>query len=108
MAFTALFIAHAPDADPDKHRAVLDTGLYKLFTVIVRDQEQGLEVCKRMVPEEGIHSVLLCPGHTHQDVSAIAAAVGDGVSVSVARGDSRGMRIAAKAMEEADWFAARA
>ena len=42
MAFTALFIAHAPDADPEKHRAVLDTGLYKLFTVIAKDQEQAL------------------------------------------------------------------
>jgi Family of unknown function (DUF6506) len=107
MAFTALFIAHAPDADPEKHRTVLDTGLYKLFTVIAKDQEQALEVCKRMVAEEGIHSVLLCPGHTHQDVAAIAAAVGDKVSVSVARGDSRSMRIAAKAMEEAGWFAAQ-
>ena len=57
-----------------------------------------------MVAEEGIHSVLLCPGHTHQDVAAIAAAVGDKVSVSVARGDSRSMRVAAKAMEEAGWF----
>ena len=36
MAFTALFIAHAPDADPKIHRTVIDTGLYKLFTVIVR------------------------------------------------------------------------
>jgi hypothetical protein len=105
MPFTALFIAHAPDADPEKHRTVLDTGLYKLFTVIVRDQQQALQVSRRMVAEEGIHSVLLCPGHTHADVAAIAAAVGNQVSVSVARGDSRSMRLAATAMEEAGWFA---
>ena len=105
MPFTALFIALAPDADPDKHRAVLDTGLYKLFTVIAQDQEQALQLCRRMDAEEGIHSVLLCPGHTHTDVAAIAAAVGNQVSVSVARGDSRSMRIAATAMEEAGWFA---
>jgi hypothetical protein len=107
MAFKALFIAHAPDADPEKHRAILDTGLYTLFTVIARDQEQALAICTRMVAEEGIHSVLLCPGHTHQDVAAVAAVVGEEVSVSVARGDSRSMRVAAKAMEEAGWFAAR-
>ena len=107
MAFTALFIAHAPDADPEKHRTVIDTGLYKLFTVVVKDQEQALAVCKRMVAEEGVHSVLLCPGHTHQDVAAIAAAVGDKVGVSVARGDSHSMRVAAKAMEEVGWFTAR-
>ena len=107
MAFTALFIATAPDADPGKHRSVIDTGLYKLFTVVVKDHAQALDLCRSMVPAEGVHSVLLCPGHTHQDVGDIAAAVGPGVSVSVARGDSRGMGIARKAMEEAGWFAAR-
>ena len=107
MAFTALFIAHAPDADPEKHRSVLDTGLYKLLTVIVRDQDQALAECRRMVAEEGVDSVLLCPGHSNQDVAAIAAVVGEEVSVSVARGDSRSMRVAARAMEEAGWFAAR-
>jgi hypothetical protein len=107
MPFTALFLAHAPDADPEKHRSVLDTGLYKLFTVIVPDHEQALQVCRQMVAEEGVSSVLLCPGHTHADVAAIAAAVGGQVSVSVARGDSPSMRIAVKAMEEAGWFAAQ-
>ena len=107
MAFTALFIAHAPDADPERDRALIDTGVYRLFTVVVKDQEQALDVCRRMVVEEGIHSVLLCPGNTHEDVAGIAAAVGEGVSVSVARGDARSMRVAAKAMEEAGWFAAR-
>ena len=107
MPFTALFIAHAPGADPDKHRTVVDTGLYRLFTVVVRDQQQALAVCERMIAEEGIDSVLLCPGNNHEDVGGIAAAVGDQVSVSVARGDSRSMRVAAKAMEKAGWFAAQ-
>jgi hypothetical protein len=108
MPFTALFIAHAPDADPEKHRAVIDTGIYKLFTVVVRDQEQALKVCRQMIAEEGVQSVLLCPGNTHEDVAGIAAAVGNEVSVSVARGDAPSMRAAAKAMEEAGWFAAPA
>jgi hypothetical protein len=104
MSFNALFIAHAPDADPEKHRSVIDTGLYKLITVVAKDQQEALDLCRRMVPAEGIHSVLLCPGHTNEDVGAIAAAVGEGVGVSVARGDSRSSRAAAKAMEEAGWF----
>ncbi len=106
MAFKALFIAHAPDADPEHHRALIDTGLYKFFAVVVQNHEQALQVCRRMVADEGIQSVLLCPGHTHRDVADIAAAVGEGVSVSVARGDSRSMRVAAHAMEEAGWFSA--
>jgi len=55
MPFITLFLAHAPDADPEKHLAVVDTGMYRLFAVVARDQAQGLEVCKRMVAEEGVH-----------------------------------------------------
>ena len=105
MPFTALFIAHAPDADPEKHRTVIDTGLYKLFTVIVRNQEQALQVAKQMVAAEGVQSVLLCPGHSHEDVGAITAAVGNQVSVCVARGDPRSMSVSVTALKEAGWFA---
>ncbi len=104
MPFTALFLAHSPDADPAVHRSTIETGLYTIHTVVVRDQRQGLEVCRRMVAEEGVQSVLLCPGHTNQDVGEIAAAVGDGVGVSVARGDGPSGRAAAKAMEDAGFF----
>jgi hypothetical protein len=104
MAFTAAFIAHAPDADPDKHKSVIDTGKYKLFTVVVRTEEQALEVSRRLVAEEGVHSILLCPGHSHADVAAIQAAVGANVSVSVARGDPAGTRIAMEVMGREGWF----
>ena len=104
MAFQAAFIAHAPDADPAKHNCVITTGKYKLFAVVVKDQDQALEVCRRLVTEEGVHSILLCPGHTHADVAAISAAVGKDVSVSVARGDPPGARAAAAVMEREGWF----
>ena len=107
MPFTALYIAMAPDADPGKHRAVIESSFYKLFAVMVKDHAQALDLCRTMVPAEGIHSVLLCPGHTHQDVGEIADAVGPAVAVSVARGDSRSMGIARQAMEEGGWFTAR-
>jgi hypothetical protein len=106
MPFIAAFIAHSPDADPAVHRAVVETGLYTLYTVIVRDQEQGLAAARELVEEHGVQSLLLCPGHSHEDVGQIAAAVGEHVSVSVARGDPRSGRVAAKAMETAGWFAA--
>jgi hypothetical protein len=105
MSFRAAFIAHVPDADPARHRTVLETDLYKLFSVLVKDQQQAVEVCRRLVADEGVQSILLCPGNTHADVAGIVAAVGDGVSVSVARGDSPSMRIAAEAMRSAGWFA---
>jgi hypothetical protein len=106
MAFTALFLATAPDADPGRHRSTIDTGMYRLHVVVVRDHEQALEVCRAAVAGDGVQSILLCPGHSNQDVGEIARAVGEGVSVSVARGDPRGGRVAARAMEEAGWFAA--
>jgi hypothetical protein len=106
MPFIAAFIAHSPDADPAVHRAVVETGLYTLHTVIVRDQQQGLAAARELVEEHGVQSLLLCPGHSNEDVGQIAAAVGESVSVSVARGDPRGGRVAAQAMEAAGWFAA--
>ncbi|NPV60838.1 MAG: hypothetical protein HPY75_14405 [Actinobacteria bacterium] len=98
MAFVAAFIAHAPDADPEKHRCVIDTGKYRLVVVVVSDQEQALAVSRELVEKEGIHSVLLCPGFTHADVAAIAEAVGENVGVTVARGDGPSNRIAVQAI----------
>ena len=43
MAFKALFLAHAPDADKEKHRSAIDTGMYQLFTVVVRNQAEAME-----------------------------------------------------------------
>jgi hypothetical protein len=104
MPFTAAFIAHSPDADPATHRSVVATGLYTIHTVVVRDQAQSLAVAKELVEEHGVQSLLLCPGHSNEDVGQIAAAVGESISVSVARGDPRGGRVAAQAMEAAGWF----
>ena len=89
MPFTALFIAHAPDADPEAHRSLIDTGLYRLFSAVVRDTDQAIAVARELIDTEGVQSVLLCPGNTHDDVARLAAALGDEISVSVARGDSR-------------------
>jgi len=104
MPFKALFMAHVPDADPEKHRCLVETSLYKLFVVAVRNQAQALEVARKMTEEEGIHSVLLCPGFTHNDVAQIQAVVGDRVGIGVARTDGPGSKVVQKVMMEAGWF----
>jgi hypothetical protein len=104
MAFKALSLAHAPDGDPDKHRCVIDTGKYKLFTVVVKDQNQAVEVCRKLVKEEGIHSILLCPGFTHKNIAEISEAVGENVSVCVARGDGPSSRVVMEVMKREGWF----
>jgi len=104
MAFKALFLAHAPDADKERHRSVIDTGKYRLFTVVVRNQAEALEVCREFVEQESIDSVLLCPGFTNRDVGEIAEAVGEGVGVCVARCDGPSSRVSLAAMKRAGYF----
>ncbi len=93
MAFKALFMAHAPDAEKSEHRSFIDTGQYQLWTVIVKNQQEASETCQELVEENQINAILLCPGFTHADVAEIAAAVGPDVGVSVARGDGPSNRI---------------
>ena len=104
MAFKVVFLAHAPDADPEKHRCVVETPKYKLFVRVVKDQGQAVEVCKNLVKQEGIHSILLCPGFTHGNIAEIAQAVGKDVGVSVARGDGPSTRVSMQVMEREGWF----
>ena len=107
MAFKAVFLAHAPDAEPEKHRCVIETSKYKLFVVVVKSQDQAAEVCKKLAKEEGIHSILLCPGFTHRDVAEIAEAVGENVGVFVARGDGPSHRVSMKVMKREGWFSGK-
>jgi len=93
MAFKAVFLAHASDAEPERDRNLIETSTYKLFTVVVKDQVQAVEECNKLVKEEGIHSVLLCPGFTEKNVAEITEAVGQNVGVAVARGDSPGRKV---------------
>jgi len=94
MAFKTLFIAHTPDADPDKNQCVLETQKYKLFIRLVSNQKQAVEVVKKLSQEEGIESIILCPGFTHKDIAEISEVVGPNIGVTVARGDGPSNRIA--------------
>ncbi len=103
-AFKVVFLAHAPDAEPEKHRCVIEMPKYKLFVVVVKNQDQAVEVCKNLVKEEGIHSILLCPGFTHRNVAEIADAVGENVGVFVARGDGASYKVSMAVMKREGWF----
>lgn len=99
MAFKALFIAHAPDADVDKHNNLIDTGKYKLYTYVVRSQAEAKKVCQDLYEKEKIDSVLLCPGFTHKDVGEIFEALEKKVAVCVARGDGPSSKITAPVLQ---------
>jgi hypothetical protein len=107
MAFKAAFIAHAPDADPEKTRAVVETPKYKLFVVVVQNQEQAVETARGLVETEGVESILLCPGFTNRDVAELTDAVGADCGVCVARGDAPSGRIAAQVIAR-EWGSPKA
>jgi hypothetical protein len=95
--FKVCFLAHARDADPSKHKSIIETETYKLHSVVVRTQLEAIEVSMRLVKEEGVQSILLCPGCTHQNVAEILDVVKGKAGVFVARGDGPSNRITRKA-----------
>ena len=99
MAFKALFLSHAPDADYTRHNSTIDTGKYRLFTFVVKDQDEAVKVSKSVHEKEKIDAVTLCPGFTHNDVAEIFQALEGKVSVSVARGDGPSGRIAQQVIQ---------
>jgi hypothetical protein len=95
--FKVCFIAHARDADHTIHRTIIETGTYRLHSVVVRNQGEAVEVTRRLVEEEGVQSILLCPGFTHQNVAEIQGLVKGKAGVFVARGDGPSSAITKKA-----------
>jgi Family of unknown function (DUF6506) len=100
MAFKALFIAHAPDADPEENHNMIETGKYKLYTYVVKTQAEAIKVCKDLYDREKIDSVLLCPGFTHKDVAEIFEALGNKVAVCVSRGDGPSSKISGPVLQK--------
>jgi hypothetical protein len=103
MAFIAAFMAHAPDADPEDI-ALIETPTYKLYSVVVRDQAQAIEVASRLVEEKGVESFVLCPGFSHKDIAELSEKVGPGCGFSPSRGDAPSTRVAMQAMKREGWM----
>jgi hypothetical protein len=97
MSFNVLFVAHSSDADCHKHRSEINTGNYRLFSVIVRDQSEAVAMAKEIVDEQSIDTILLCPGFTHANVAEISSAFGGRIGVGVARGDGPSNKISTQA-----------
>jgi hypothetical protein len=106
MAFKAGFVVMAPEVDPETHRASIKTPRFELTTVLVGlwNFEQAVNVCKDLVQKEAIQSLILCPGFPHEAVAKIANAVGDGVPISVARGDVPSVMKTGEILGKEGWF----
>ncbi len=104
MAFKALFLAYAPDADKMKHRSTINTGKYHLFSIAVKNREEALQICEHFIEKEQIDAILLCPGFTHPDVAEIAKIAEGKAAVCVARGDGPSSKISQRAKKREDYF----
>lgn len=83
----AAFIFVAPDADPDVHRKWIETPFVHLVTVGVKDYDEAVTTCKKLVQKEGVKAIELCAGFGNRGTALIAEAVGKGISVGVVRFD---------------------
>lgn len=105
MTFKAAFVVMAPEADPERHRATIKTPKLELITVVadLGNFDQVVDVCRKLVQNEGVQSLTLCPGFSHQAVVKIANAVGDGVPINVARGDTPSVTLTRNILKKAGW-----
>ena len=103
MSFNVVCMVHAPDANP-QDIALVETPTYKLYSVAVKNQQEALATAKKLVEEKGVESILLCPGFSNKDIAELGEAVGEGVGVSVSRGDAPSNACAFKAMKREGWM----
>lgn len=87
MALKAAFIFVAPEADPKKHRATVNTPMVELTTVGVKDYQDAVETAKKLVAE-GIEAIELCGGFGIEGTAAVKRAVNGKAAVGVVRFDN--------------------
>jgi hypothetical protein len=106
MAFRAGFVVMVPDADPKIHRASIKTPKFELTTVLIQlmNSDQAVDVCKELVQKEGVQSLILCPGFSHEAVAKVRNAVGEGVAINVTRGDVPSVMMTAGILAKEGWF----
>ncbi|MGA7677171.1 MAG: DUF6506 family protein [Dehalococcoidia bacterium] len=87
--FKAATIIMAPNADPLQHRALIKSDRFEYTTVVTPlfDFDQAARVCKELVEKEGVQWISLCPGFSHEGVAKVRSAIGEGVAITVSRGD---------------------
>lgn len=103
MKFKTIFFSKAPDARPEMHQAVIESGQMKLLVQVVKTADQAFDLARKLVAEEGLHSILLCPGFSHVEVARMQEVAGPTVSVSVARGDGPSNRVIAEVFQKVGW-----
>lgn len=86
MSLQAAFMFLAPEADPVKHRATIDTPIVKLTVIGVKDYEEAVKVAGQLA-DEGIAAIELCAGFGVEGTAAVKKAAKGKAVVGVVRFD---------------------
>jgi len=80
------FMALVPDADPEKHRHTMITGLVEFTVQLVNSMNQAIEMAKKLA-DQGYSIIELCGGFGHSMTGRIADAVRGKAAVGSVRFD---------------------
>lgn len=86
MSIQAAFIFLAPEADPQKHAALIETPIVHLHVVGVATYADAVTATTELVAK-GVVAIELCAGFGNQGVAMVSRAAGDAVQVGVVRFD---------------------
>lgn len=87
MALKAAFMFVAPEAEAEKHRAVVVTPAVELTVVGVKDYQAAVQAAKQLVAE-GVSAIELCGGFGIEGAAAVKKAVQGKAVVGVVRFDN--------------------
>jgi hypothetical protein len=108
IIFKAANVIMAPNADPMKHRASVkgDQFEYTMVVIPLLDFDRAAQVCRDLVEKEGIQSINLCPGFSHEGVAKVRTAVGESFPINVSRGDVPSTMMTAQILGKEGWLPA--
>ncbi|MBP2665439.1 MAG: hypothetical protein H6Q76_419 [Firmicutes bacterium] len=86
MKLKAAFLFVAPEADPAKHRSVIDTPIVELTAVGVKNYTEAMKVAAELVAE-GVSAIELCGGFGIDGVELVKRAVAGKAVIGVVRFD---------------------
>lgn len=106
--FKAANVIMAANPDPMKHRASVkgDQFEYTMVVIPLFDFDRAARVCRDLVEKEGIQSISLCPGFSHEGVAKVRRALGESFPVNVSRGDVPSTMITAQILGKEGWLPA--
>jgi hypothetical protein len=106
--FKAANIIMALNADPSKHRATIKGDQFEYTTVVIPifNLELAAQASKELVERNGVQSISLCPGFSHEGIAKVRSALGERVPINVARGDVPSTMMTAEILGKEGWLPA--